>query len=187
MEHRKYIIFDLDGTLIDSFATAVNACRLVFAEHASTVMPEADYFMAYQHEDFEKMLYELAKLSGMTESRFRYEYDRQYSMDYLTGSKVNPTQYEVLKSAKSKNIGVIVVTNKRQELAEKVCNTLLGHGMVDIVVGRYDTTPIKPTQVVADRLSAHNITSQQCLKYYGDSIADRQQAALLNIKYISIK
>ncbi len=186
MKNKQYVIFDLDGTLVDSFPTVVNACKRVFAEYAPAEMPDDACFETYRFQDMEKVFKELASKAAMSVAAFRSYYDLQYRKDYINGTTVIAKQLSLLNTAKSQGLGVIILTNKRQELAEQVCTLLLGSNKIDVIIGRLDSYPIKPRGCLMPLLS-RGITPSQCLRYYGDSETDRQTAQLLNIDYINTK
>lgn len=186
MKNKQYIIFDLDGTLIDSYATVVNVCKHVFAKQAPNAMPEDEFFRPYRFLDMEQMFQKLAEMANISKEEFRKEYDEQYSLDYISGSIVINKQLEILKDAKTEGIGIIVLTNKKQELAEKVCKKMFGDKMVDIVIGRKGTLPIKPHHEIIDRLQEYEITPVQCSKYYGDSISDMNTAKMLSVDFVNV-
>ena len=188
MKDKKYIIFDLDGTLVDSFPTVVNACKRVFGEYALSAMPADEVFENYRGSDMEQMFMNLSKRLNISTNEFRKKYDAQYALDCWSGTTIIHQQYEILKDAKAKGIGIIVLTNKRQELAETVCRTVFGENAIDAVIGRKDTVPIKPRHVIKDRFRQLGICSEsQCQMYYGDSQSDYETAKLLNVKYINTK
>lgn len=188
MKDKKYIIFDLDGTLVDSFNTVVAACKKVLASCSPDLMLSNDFFETYRGKDMEQMFRELAELGHISTESFREKYDKQYATDSITGSTVIDSQYEILKEAKANGIGIIVITNKKQEIAEDVCRQLFGNNTVDIIIGRIDAMPIKPRHVIIDRLHELDVISQiQHLRYYGDSVSDSKTAKLLNIDYINVK
>ena len=183
MKDKKYIIFDLDGTLVDSFTTVVNACKRVVEEYAHTTIPSYEFFENYRNSDMEQMFIDLAKKTKMSQRVFRNYYDKKYSENFIVGTTPILKQHEILKMAKTNGIGIIVLTNKLQRLAEYVCNKLFPDE-IDIIIGREGTEPIKPRHVMHDRLQAHNIEAKkQCIIYYGDSIVDEKSAEILSVPF----
>lgn len=187
MNERKYVIFDLDGTLVDSYNAVVNTCKKVFASCSPEHVPSDEFFMSYRSQDMEHMFNELAEMVKISSEDFRKKYDEQYAKDCISGSSIITEQYEILKEAKGIGIGIIVLTNKKQEIAEEVCEKLFGDNMIDIVIGRKDTHPIKPRHVIINRLNEFGISQDQCLRFYGDSNLDFETAKLLKVRFINIK
>ena len=187
MNNKKYIIFDLDGTLIDSFPTVINACKRVFVDNHVTRLPKDIYYEKYCANNMEELFKSLAQIAGLTSESFRFAYDKAYAKDFISGTKPITKQYKKLLAAKKEGLGVIVLTNKLQAIAEEVCNHFFSDGEIDIVIGRENAKPIKPKQVLVERFHAHNIEPQiQCLKYYGDSEVDYKSAKLLKVPYIKV-
>lgn len=186
MNNKKYIIFDLDGTLIDSFPTVINACKRVFVDNHVTRLPNDNYYEKYRANNMEKLFKSLAQIAGLTSESFRLAYDKAYAKDFISGTKPITKQYKKLLAAKNEGVGVIVLTNKLQTIAEQVCNHFFSDGEIDIVIGRENGQPIKPQHVLTDRFHTHNIEPRtQCLMYYGDSEVDYKSAKLLNVPYIN--
>ena len=188
MKNKDYIIFDLDGTLVDSYPTIINACKRVLKEFAPSLLPSEQFFNTYLGKEIEQLFIDMAKISNLSLDEFRRKYDEQYAHDFLSGSSIINKQFKILTEAKAKGIGIIVLTNKKQELAERVCEKLLGNSLIDIIIGRKDSTPIKPRHVIIERLHDCGIKQlSQCIKYYGDSKSDLETAQLLRIEYINTK
>lgn len=188
MKNKDYIIFDLDGTLVDSYPTIINACERVLKEFAPSFLPSEQFFDTYRGKEIEQLFIDMAKISNLSLDEFSRKYDEQYAHDYLSGSSIINNQFKILTEAKAKGIGIIVLTNKKQELAERVCEKLLGNSLIDIIIGRKDSTPIKPRHVIIERLHDCGIKQlSQCIKYYGDSKSDLETAQLLRIEYINTK
>ncbi len=129
------------------------------------------------------MFEDLAALADITTEGFRRIYDDCYAHDYINGSSIIKRQYDILKASKAKGIGIIVITNKKQEIAEEVCLKMFGEKMIDIVIGRKDAQPIKPKPIITERIGEFGIDPKHCLGYYGDSITDMQTARLLKVKF----
>ena len=187
MKNKQYIIFDLDGTLIDSFETIIKACKKVMANYSFKQSLNDEFFAGYRYGDIEQMFNELAVMADLSKEKFREQYDEQYKKDCIAGSSIIDKQFNVLKEAKANGIGIIILTNKKQDIAEEVCKKMFGSNMIDIVIGRKDTQPIKPRHVIKNRLQEYGINPQeQCMKYYGDSKSDYETAKFIDVEYINI-
>lgn len=187
MNNKQYIIFDFDGTLVDSRVTVIGACKRVFAKFAPDAMPDDNYFLSFRLTDMERQLSEMAKMAGMSKADFRINYDEQYVCDCISGTKPIKQQYDILKKAKQQGVGVIVLTNKQQSIAEQVCNKIFLKDEIDVIIGRKDAQPIKPQHAIIDKFRAYGIIpSKQCLMYYGDSVSDRMSADFLCVPYTEV-
>lgn len=184
---RQYIVFDLDGTLVDSFATVVVACRQVLKKHMTGELPTQAFFEALRLAGMEQLFERVASMAGMTAYGFRLAYDQCYARDCTTGTTLIDRQYRLLCQARTQGKAIVVLTNKRQQIAQRVCNDIIGPGMVDIVIGRLDAHPIKPTPLALERLRHCGIDpATQINAYYGDSQDDEQMAAMMNVAYHNI-
>lgn len=173
MKDKKYIIFDLYDTLVDSFPAIVNACKCVFEEYAPSAVPADEVFENYRGSDMEQMFMNLSIRLNLSTNEFREKNDAKYDFDCWSDTTIIQQQYAILKDAKARGSGMIVLTNKRQELAETVCRTVFGENAVDAVIGRKDTVPIKPRHVIKDCFRQLGIHSESlCLMYYGDLESD---------------
>jgi len=180
MKDVKYVIFDLDGTLIDSFDTIVYNCRATL-KRVFNVTTSFD-FTLYREKGLEILFDDLVQFENLEYNIFKQAFDSIYAKNFLDGTSVIASTLELLEAYREKGLSIIVLTNKRQNLAEDICKSLL-NGKIDYIIGRNDEFPIKCKEKVMMRLSTYDITPAQCLLYVGDSEEDVKCAEYLCIPF----
>ena len=187
MKEQEYVIFDLDGTLVDAFPTMVHACRQVMSRHGRKADATLSFFEPYRESTPQLLLAAVAEVCDMELALFKEEFDEEYGKLPTDGTTAIPSVLGIMQREREKGMGVIVLTNKRQYIAERVCEDVIGHGVVDYVIGRRDTRPVKPSTEILTRLQEHGIQRERCIWYYGDTGIDRVCAELIGGRYTDIR
>lgn len=106
--------------------------------------------------------------------------------DCIDGVTVIEKTKSLLGNAKQKGLGIIVLTNKKQEIAEKICHALSLDVFDIIVIGRKTVNAIKNSQIIKKIFHELQIETKNCVVYIGDSKADSSLSKYLNINYKDI-
>lgn len=178
----RIILLDLDGTIIDSYNSVLNAMERAYA-CLSLQVPSALYETKLVGD-----LLSLAfkKLPGnIEENKFKMLYDSLLNEDPLKGVYVSQCVFDTLNLMKRKGYKLVVLTNKNQQIAETICSELFPSDMFEAVIGRKTTKAIKP-MFVKQELITHGINFEQLHCLIGDSETDRKTAFLLNIAYYDV-
>jgi phosphoglycolate phosphatase len=162
----KLVMFDLDGTLIETgaeIAQAVNATLAGF-DFAPVTQQQINGWIG--QGTTELLIQALASVSGTSELLIRNGdllalVKKQFAEDYLlhcgTDSTLYPQVREVLSTLKSQGVKLAVVTNKEMRYTKVVLASHGLDGLFDMVIGG-DTLPVKkpdPAGIV------------HCLKHFG--------------------
>lgn len=173
----KAVMFDLDGTLVNSLydlANAVNFCL------------EAEGFKTHSVEQYKQFIgngvYKLIERSlpqthrtpeqiNAVKDKYLQHYKQHCSDDTVCYDGIK----ELVASLRAKGIKLAVITNKGQETADMVVKKLFGNEF-SFVIGQNDETPLKPdpksAKFVMEKLG---FRSKECL-FVGDSGVDMQTA-----------
>lgn len=181
---KEYAIFDLDGTLIDSFECIcrnINKTLSYFDSPTYTL----SQFEEYRHKELSELFSFVVEATNgkVSMPSFKSIFDKMHFDDCIDGVTVIETTKCFLDDAKQKGLGIIVLTNKKQEIAEKICEKFFIAGTFDIIIGRLDEEPIKKcfsVSAILKRLGADS----QCIVYYGNSIIDKEIAERLHVNFI---
>lgn len=175
----RYIIFDLDGTLIDSVGGVVECVNYVLGLYG---------YEGFDREELEreigvKSLDEL--FSGMREKSELIElYKREYGMRFYRKVKPFDGILELLSQIKGKGYRVAIVTLKPQELTLKVLeHTGIGN-YVDHVLG-WGVIRVKDADEVIQKLKELD-PEAEVVTYVGDKWKDLEVGRKLGAKTVGV-
>lgn len=173
---KKLVIFDLDGTLINTIADLAQSTNYALAQ------------LGYPTHDIESYkfrvgnginnLFRRALPEGeKTEEnvlRVRREFIPYYNEHNTDLSRPYPGIIELLDLLTVQNIKMAVASNKYQEATTKIIREIFPTIHFSAVLGQRENIPIKPNpQIVYDILSITGIDKKEVL-YVGDSGVDMQ-------------
>ncbi len=147
---KQAILFDLDGTLVDSLPDIVASFRQAFTEHGLVAPPEAEVrakvglpletmFGAFIAED---------QVTGLADA-----YRRIYPQRFTEHSAAFPEVPEVLATLRSRGYLLAVATTKRSAMGQALVQAMGLAGSLDHVQGT-DGFPAKPSPEVIHRALA---------------------------------
>lgn len=182
---RKFVIFDLDGTLIDSFECVF---RCVNKALDSYQLPNVILAQSSPRTDIE-LIFNKAKeiIRGKALwNDFKMTFDSMHLLDCIEDVTVNPIANNLLKEYYDKGYSIVIITNKLNIIAEKICNTLFCNFNVSII-GRQSVDSIKTDWAyIARKISDLDLSLGNCLFYIGDSETDRRLSKQLSVKFYDI-
>ena len=182
------IIFDLDGTLINTIDDLGQACNYALA---------ACGFPTHKIEDYPRLvgnginkLIERALPEKLRQEETVMQV-REYFVPYYDEHNCDYTRpYEgipqLLKTLKEQGHYLAVASNKYQVATEKIVAQLFP-GIFDIVLGERENIARKPDpQIVYEIISTLNtqLTTTNCL-YIGDSLVDAATAKAANLPFVA--
>jgi phosphoglycolate phosphatase len=185
-ERYKAVIFDLDGTLVDSMKDIASAVNRVLVDFG---LPE-DPTEAYSS----RVGWGLKRSLEMTLPQERIE-DLEKGMELLLKYyRENPSaetvvykgNFELLKDLKARGIVLFVYTNKDQLTAEKIIGDIFPAATFDAVFGALPGKALKPDAgAVKDVINQTGYSSREIL-YIGDSEVDMETGAAGNLDTLAV-
>lgn len=183
----KLIVFDLDGTLINSLDDLAEAMNASLAQLHLPVHPvEAyRYFVGNGVAKLVERALGHKVTCQATVLHARKLFDTYYAVNHTVHTKPYEGIETTLTTLKAKGIAIAVVTNKPHDYAQALVKVLL-EGCVDLVIGQNHEIPPKPhPKGVLYAAAQMGVTLDECL-FVGDSNVDMQTAVAAGIKGVGV-
>lgn len=186
----KLVIFDLDGTLLNTIQDLGTACNHALSLHGFPTH-EADEYPKLVGNGVNKLIERALPLGHKDEATvLRIKPD--FISFYNEHNRVHTRPYEgipeVLLSLKKRGILLAVASNKYDAATKQLIEHYFGADFFDVVLGERPGVERKPNpQIVFDiftLLKSHSITPQETL-YIGDSDVDIKTAQNAHIESVA--
>lgn len=187
-KNMKYeaVIFDLDGTLIDTLEDLKDSINFALKQHG---MPERslEEVRSFVGNGVKKLVFR--SVPENTSDELRESCLKAFKAHYITNSMNKTKPYsgicELIKKLKEKGVKLAVVTNKTQDAADGIMNEFFKDDF-EIIIGQIDGVAQKPQPdgvwYAIEKLGA----SKQNSVYIGDSEVDCLTAKNSGISIIGV-
>ena len=178
----KTIIFDLDGTILDTLQDLTNAVN--FALNSFNLSEKGIDFVRKAIGNGTQVLIKRCISDNLNEEQRNAVFNtfKSYYLEhYADYTKPYEAINELLTKLKGKCL-LAVVSNKDNDLTQKLINKEFP-GLFDVIQGSYFDKPKKPDPYLIDKIvKENNIDKKECL-YIGDTNVDKESADNAHIKY----
>lgn len=180
------IIFDLDGTLLNTIDDLGYACNYALEKTGYPTYPISAY-PAKVGNGINNLIRRALPEAERTEENIRrvrayfVPYYNDHNCDYTRPYDGMP---EVLKQLKAQGHQLAVASNKYQAATEKIVNHFFPD-LFNVILGEREGVELKPNpQIVLDILSTLNI-KHSTLLYLGDSLVDFETAENAGVPFVA--
>lgn len=180
------IIFDLDGTLLNTIDDLGYACNYALEKTGYPTYPISAYPAKVGNGINNLIRRALPEAERTEENIWRVRayfvpYYNDHNCDYTRPYDGMP---EVLKQLKAQGHQLAVASNKYQAATEKIVNHFFPD-LFDVILGEREGVERKPNpQIVLDILSTLNI-KHSTLLYLGDSLVDFETAKNAGVPFVA--
>jgi phosphoglycolate phosphatase len=183
----RAVVFDLDGTLLDTLADIARAMNSVLSRHA---LPshEVDAYRWMVGSGLEALVRRAVpwevEADAMLVGKLATELRREYESDPVAKTRPYDGVPQLLDSLAERRVPVAILSNKADALVRRIVDELLGDHRFRVVQGLRDDVPAKPDPTSALAIASALGCAPAGVLYLGDSDVDMQTAA--NAKMIPV-
>ena len=184
----KLVIFDLDGTLINSIGGLSAACNAALDFNELPTHTDADYCMMIG-DGIAKLVERAMPENMRTESNIE-KIKKEFLQLYTKNITLKTTPYhgviQLLYDLEAQGVMIAVASNKFHSGTVELVQKFFGDNHFIAVSGNVEGTPLKPNpQIVYDIISRSGVLKSEVL-YVGDSEVDIQTAHNAGVTSIGV-
>lgn len=179
------IIFDLDGTLLNTIDDLGYACNYALEHTGYPTHPIAEYPRMVGNGINNLIRRALPEAERTEENilRVRAHFVPYYDVHNCDYTRPYEGMPELLQTLKAQEHRLAVASNKYQAATEKIVNHFFP-GVFDVILGEREGIERKPNpQIVYDILSSSD--TKHSAVYLGDSLVDRDTARNANVPFVA--
>lgn len=179
MNKYKAIIFDMDGTLLDTMSGIIKAINKTFEKFGYDIKftnVDGKYFIGAGAAEFANRALKRAGIENIDLMEFRNAFLSFYQKYQKTGTKPFENLDKLLIKLKENGYLVGICSNKPQKLLDEVTAQMFPNNKFDIIVGQRVGIPCKPEPKMFELIKKGLKLKTEEILYIGDSEYDYQFA-----------
>jgi phosphoglycolate phosphatase len=173
----KGIIFDLDGTLLNTIEDLADSLNQALEEVGQSTYTKEDVQSFIGNGMYR--LVDLALKERATQQEIEHVlelFKENYAKHYMSKTFPYPSMQHVVKTAKELGLKLGVCSNKANKYVQPLIDFHFGSDVFDFVLGEVDYIPRKPDPAMALEVCENlGLRTDECL-FVGDSIVDIKTA-----------
>ena len=185
---KKLVIFDLDGTLLNTIADLAASTNHALAANGYPTHPTEEYRFFVGNginKLFERALPEGEKTEANV-LKIRQRFIPYYDVHCVDLTKPYPGIPELLKTLQQRSVQIAVASNKYQRATGKLIPYFFPDIHFTAILGQREGIPRKPDpQIVHEIMRMANVSTDEVL-YVGDSNVDMQTANNARVNSVGV-
>lgn len=187
MNMKKYdlVVFDLDGTLLDTAAGVLSAVRHTIAVMGFTPLPE-EKLAAFVGPPIQDSFAEAYGLTGPVLQTIADTFRRQYAEVDLLKAAPYPGIYELFDGLTTAGVQTAVATYKREDYALSLLRHFGFDRYTALMHGADNENKLKKRDIIERCISESGVRDRRRVVMVGDTAHDARGAAEIGVDFIGV-
>lgn len=185
---KKLIIFDLDGTLLNTIADLAAATNQALKHYGFPEHEEKEYNF-FVGNGINKLFERALPEEYRTEEnimKIRSQFIPYYDAHNADLSRPYPGIPDVLKELQNRGFKLAIASNKYQAATTKLIKDFFPEINFSLVLGQREGVPSKPDPTIVNEISAATQISKEDIAYVGDSCVDMETGKNAGVETIGV-
>lgn len=187
-EMKRLVIFDLDGTLLDTVADLASATNHALRECGFPVHDGAAYYN-FVGRGINMLFRNALPESERTDeniARMRSFFLPYYNIHNTDESRPYEGIPQLLHILSERGVALAVASNKYQQATEKLIRHFFPDICFSLVLGQREGFPLKPDPAIVNVIREQTATEREATLYVGDSGIDMLTAAHAGVESVGV-
>ncbi len=184
----KLVIFDLDGTLLDTVQSLAIACDRALALRSLEQHTIEEYCLMVGNgvsKLVERAVPEHLRCESYV-SEVQRDFMKFYTDDIITGTRPYAGVEELLKELESRGVLLAVASNKFQSGTLELVDHFFGLSHFAVVYGNIEGVALKPDSAIVDNILKSTKLKREEVLYVGDSGVDVLTARGAGVPFVGV-
>lgn len=181
----KLIIFDLDGTLLDTSEGILSSVKYTITKFKKNELTDA-VLKTFVGPPIQTSFLNTYNIDNIEADKMADEFRNHYKNYDLLKAKPYVYISKVLEILKQKGLKLAVATYKRQDYAETIIQYFGFTRYIDVICGSDFEGKLSKTDIIIEAIKKSNVENYKDVLMIGDTIFDANGASNVGIDFLGV-
>ena len=184
-QHFKIVVFDVDGTLLDTSEGVLSSVKKTIAEFGFSKIKDEE-LMSFIGPPIQDSFSRVYGVKGDKLQEIATYFRDKYKNEDLLKAKPYEGIYDVFEKLKNTDIKTAIATYKRQDYAEKIMNYFGFNNYTNVIFGADHFNKLKKMDIIKKCLTITGVNDYSDALMIGDSDNDALGAKQIGTAFLGV-